>query len=417
MTEEAVPPVAAPAAPARTGGLLEKPLLVDMFALAKKLDGTWPLFARSLDPADDPALLRGRYRAVAASTARWSVRRKHVEDNLSAYVLLPMLGVAVVVLVWVFSVTSVQKIFLAVVGLTVFIWISVWIENRRHRPFFRYLLDPLVSVLGVGCFPAVLYLRHATGPAWAVDLAGRGWLPIPQSIGTACCALVLGIIPVKVVMWQWDRESRASPTEPLFEQLAAILARAEPDRRGQLAPGARREILTLLGRVAFLLRVGIPTVARGGTPLTRAVVRARAVEAAKAVIDLQLWVALPSTTAYDDLRTRVAELTRTVITGEYDRLPTRDTTPEETRRTWHARVLETVRTLVIALLPVAGLVTAGRLGLRLPAPFDDGAMIAVVAWAVVLLLGFLDPNFASHLAAARDLTTLPTFNRSTDKGA
>ncbi|MFF4189963.1 hypothetical protein [Nonomuraea sp. NPDC001831] len=417
MTEEAVPPVAAPVPPARTGGLLEKPELAEMFALAKKLNGTWPVFARSLDPGDDPALLRSRYRAVAASTARWSVRRRHVEDNVSAWILLPMLGVAAVVLVSEFSVNSVQKVFLAVAGLTVFIWIAVWIENRRHRPLFRYLLDPLASVLGVGCFPAVLYLRHTAGPAWAVELAGRGWLPIPQSIGTVSCALVLGMIPVKVVMWQWDRESRTPPTEPLFEQLAAVLARAEPDRRGQLAPGARREILALLGRVAFLLRVGIPTVARGGTPLTRAVVRARAVEAAKAVIDLQLWVALPSPTAYDDLRTRVAELTRTVITGEYDRLPTRDTTPEETRRSWHARVLETVRTLVIALLPVAGLVTADRLGLRLPAPFDDGAMIAVVAWAVVLLLGLLDPNFASHLAAARDLTTLPTFNRSTDKGA
>ncbi|YCK39633.1 hypothetical protein ACNF49_37930 [Actinomadura sp. ATCC 39365] len=417
MTDEAVPPVAEPVAPARTGGLLEKPELAEMFALAKKLDGTWPVFARSLGPGDDPVLLRSRYRAVAASTARWSVRRRHVEDNVSGWILLPMLGAAVVFVVSVFSVTSVQKIFLAVLGLAVYIPIAVWIENRRHRPLFRYVLDPLITVVGVACFPAALYLRQATGPAWAVDLANREWMPIPQSIGAACCALLVGMIPVKVVMWQWDRESRTPPTEPLFEQLAAILARAEPGRRGQLPPEARREILGLLGKVAFLLRVCIPTVARGGTPLTRAVVRARTVEASRAVIDLQLWVALPSPTAYDDLRTRVAELTRTVITGEYDRLPTRDTTPEDTRRTWHARVLETVRTLVIALLPVAGLVTADRLGLRLPSPFDDGAMIAVVAWAVVLLLGLLDPNFASHLAAARDLTTLSPFNRTTDKGA
>ncbi|MFF5211008.1 hypothetical protein [Streptosporangium sp. NPDC000396] len=417
MTQEAVPPVVEPVAPATAVGPPENesPYLVEVFGLAKQLDGTWPLFVRSLDPATDPARLRGRFRSAAVSAARWSVRRRHLEGNLTLLALLAMLAVAFTVLVAAFSITSWQEITLAVMGLGVFMPISVWAENRRHRPLFRLLIDPLISVVGLGCFPAALYIRYAGGPAWAVDLAGQWWMPILQSIGTVSVTLVLAWISVRAAMWLWDRESRNPPTEPLFEQLTAILARTEPDRRGHLPPKARQEILTLLAKVAFLLRAGIPAAARGGTPLTRAVVRARAIEASRAVIDLQLWIALPSPTTYDDFRTRIADLTCTILTGEYDRLPTRDATPEVTRRTWHARALEAVRTLIVALIPLVSLLIADRLGLTLPSPLDDGALIATLAWAIVLLLSLLDPNFPTHLAAVRDLTTLAPFTRAAEK--
>ncbi|MBO4273385.1 hypothetical protein [Microbispora triticiradicis] len=415
MTEEAVPPVVEPiastTAPATVAEPVEdeRPYLAEMFGLAKKLDGTWPLFARSLDPATDPACLRGRYRAVAASTARWSIRRRDAEGNVALYALLLMIAIVCTALAMVFSVDSWQEIIRAVGGLVVFLRIAWWSESRRHRPLFRLLVDPLVNVVGFGCFLVAVYGRYASGPPWVVDLAGRSWMPIAQSIGVFCATTVLFWGLVNGVMWLWDRESPTFPAEPLFEHLTTILARTEPDRRGHLPPKARQEILTLLAKVAVLLRVGIPAAARGGTSLTRAVVRARAIEASRAVIDLQLWIALPSPTTYDEFRTRIAELTRTILTGEYDRLPSRETTPEAMRRTWHARVLEAARTLIIALVPLAVLLIVHRLGLTLPSPFDDGALIAALAWAVVLLLGLLDPNFPTHLAAVRDLTSLNPF--------
>ncbi|WP_182883321.1 hypothetical protein [Microbispora sp. H10949] len=418
MTEEAAPPVVEPVASATAPATVADPAagpvederlyLAEVFGLAKKLDGTWPLFARSLDPATDPARLRGRYRSAAVSTARWSIRRRNVDGYVSLLALLLMFAVACTVLVTVFSVDSWQELRRAAGGLVVFFVIAWWSENRRHRPLFR-LIDSLVSVVGLGCFPVALYGRYASGPAWAVGLAGEWWMPIVQSIGVFCVGLVLAWAPVQGAMRLWDRESPTFPTEPLFEHLTTILTRMEPDHRGRLPPKARQEILTLLAKVAVLLRAGIPAAARGGTSLTRAVVRARAIEASKAVVDLQLWIALPSPTAYDDFRTQIADLTRTILTGEYDRLPTRETTPEATRRTWHARAVETTRTLIIALVPLAVLLAVHRLGLTLPSPFDDGALIAALAWAVVLLLGLLDPNFPTHLAAVRDLTSLNPF--------
>ncbi|MEV1246472.1 hypothetical protein [Nonomuraea sp. NPDC049750] len=238
-------------------------------------------------------------------------------------------------------------------------------------------------------------------------------MPILQGIGTTCVALVLIWILVNAAMWLWDRESRISLTEPLFDKLTAILARTELDHRGRLAPNARQEILTLLAKAAFLLRAGIPAVTRNGTPLTRAVVRARAIEASQAVIDLQLWIALPSMTTHDDFRRRIADLTCTILTGEYDRLPTRKTTPEATRRTWHVRTMDAARTLIIALVPLACLLITDRLGFTLPSPLDGGALIAALAWAIVLFLSLLDPLFPAHLAAVRDLITLVPFTRAT----
>ncbi|GAA4212959.1 hypothetical protein [Microbispora amethystogenes] len=175
MTEEAVSPVAESDAPATTAdpGEDEKLKLAEMLGLAKKLDGTWPIFARSLDPATDPARLRGRYRAVAASTARWSIRRRYAEGNVALYALLLMIVTACAVLVAVFSVDSWQELRRAVGSLVIFFVIAWWSENRRHRQLSRLLVDPLVNVVGFGCFPVALYVRYASGPAWAVDLAGE----------------------------------------------------------------------------------------------------------------------------------------------------------------------------------------------------------------------------------------------------
>ncbi|KAA9375250.1 hypothetical protein F5972_28195 [Microbispora cellulosiformans] len=69
----------------------------------------------------------------------------------------------------------------------------------------------------------------------------------------------------------------------------------------------------------------------------------------------------------------------------------------------------------MALVPLAALLLVHRLGLTLPSPFDDGALIAALAWAVVLLLGLLDPNFPVHLAAVRALTSLNPFTRAAEK--
>ncbi|WP_433513603.1 hypothetical protein ACQP2T_60290 [Nonomuraea sp. CA-143628] len=414
MTDEAVPPDVDPVAPATAADPPrdKRPCLAEMFGLAKQLDGTWPLFARSLNPATDPAHLRGRFRAAAASTARWSARRSYFEGNLTLLAVLLVLAAAFTVLVAVFSINSWQEFILAVVGTAVFLTIAGWVEMRRHHPLFRFI-DTLFGVVGLGLFPATLYIRYASGPAWAVDLADRWWMPILQGIGTACAALVLMWILINAAMWLWDRESHISLTEPLFEQLTAILSRTELDRRGHLPPKARQEIHTLLAKVAFLLRAGIPTVARSGTPLTRAVVRTRAIEASQAVIDLQLWIALPSMTTYDDFRRRIADLTCIILTGEYDRLPIRKTTPEATRRTWHVRIMDAARTLIIALVPLAGLLITDRLGFTLPSPLDGAALIAALAWAIVLFLSLLDPLFPAHLAAVRDLITLVPFTRAT----
>ncbi|WP_182875615.1 hypothetical protein [Microbispora sp. H10670] len=126
MTEEAVPPVVEPVASATAPATVadpvadpvedERPYLAEVFGLAKKLDGAWPLFARSLDPATDPARLRGRYRSAAVSTARWSIRRRNVDGYVSLLALLLMFAVACTVLVTIFSVDSWQELRSAVGG-------------------------------------------------------------------------------------------------------------------------------------------------------------------------------------------------------------------------------------------------------------------------------------------------------------
>ncbi|MGI5328414.1 hypothetical protein [Actinomadura nitritigenes] len=384
--------------------------LATVFAKAKRLDGTWPLFARGLDPAVETVWLRGRYRMVAVRAAQRSVRRENIEGNLALVWLLAMFFAGLSVLIGIFS-PGWWGLVRAIVAIGLFIPVAVWGEKgRRGGRILGDLTDWLITVVAVGCFPVAMYVRYADGPTWVLDLKQESWMSAVQGIGTVSVTLLVAFLPLMTVGWLADRGGRTPPTEVLFEQLTMILTRLEPDRRGHLAPEARREILAALAKTASMLRGGIPAVGLGGTSLTRAVVRARAVEASHAITDLQLWIALPSTTSHEDFRARICDLLRTILTCEYDRLPVRENTPETVRRAWHARVLDAARTLVIAALPLTALFIAHRLGLTLPAPYDAGASITASAWAIILVLSWLDPNFSTHLSAARDLTTL-TFSR------
>src|SRR5689334_18666796 len=71
--------------------------LVATFAKAKRLNATWPMFARGLDPAVETAWLRSRYRTVAAHAAQRSVRLANIEGRLAGVGLLALCfgGIAV----------------------------------------------------------------------------------------------------------------------------------------------------------------------------------------------------------------------------------------------------------------------------------------------------------------------------------
>lgn len=382
-----------------------------VFAKAKPLDRTWPLFARGLDPSTETAWLRSRYRLVAVRAAQRSVRRENIEGGL-AFVWFSasfLGGLAVLIgLFW----TGWWDFVKTVVAIVLFVLVGTWSEKRNENGrFLGALTDTLITAVAIGCFPAALYVRYADGPAWVTDLKQESWLPAIQGIGTSTVTLLVAVLPIMAAGWLADRAGPTPPTEVLFEQLTKILTHLEPGRREQLTPQARREIMAALGKTASVLRGGMPAAALGGTQLTRAVVRARAVEASQAITDLQLWIALPSTTSHEDFRARICDLLCTVLTGEYDRLPVRENTPETVRRAWHARVLDGARTLIIAALPITVLYLAHRLGLTLPSPYGAGASIVASAWAIILVLGGLDPNFSTHLNATRDLTALNPFTR------
>ncbi|MER6812033.1 hypothetical protein ABT299_22425 [Spirillospora sp. NPDC000708] len=409
VSEGVVPATGGERAARRAGPDLER--MAAMFAKAKRLDSTWPLFARGLDPAVETEWLRSRYRLMAVQAAKRSVRRDNIDGNV-AFVWFPATLVgALAVLIGIFQIGW-WGFAEAVAAIGLFIPVAVWSERRRDNGrFLGGLIDALLTAVTVGFILLALYVRYADGPARVVDLKHAWWMPAIQGIGTATVALVVAVMPFMVNGWLADRAGPAPPTEALFEQLTTILTRLKPDRRGQLHPQAQREILTALGKTASVLRSGMPAAALGGTQLTRAVVRSRAVEASQAVTDLQLWIALPSATSHEDFRARICDLLRAVLTGEYDRLPVRENTPETVRRAWHARLLDGTRTLIIAALPITVLLLAQRLGLTLPSPYGAGATIAASAWAVIVVLGWLDPNFSTHLNATRDLTALNPFSR------
>lgn len=138
----------------------------------------------------------------------------------------------------------------------------------------------------------------------------------------------------------------------------------------------------------------------------RRVVAERFSQAADAVREKALWVALPKADSQGCLRKFVVDLVATVLLGAYDDLPV---VAERSGRGGRRRVrsvLTVLRSLVIAAVPMGVLLGLRLVNLRIPDPLGSTATLVAAVWAVVSLLMMIDPAIRERIDVAKNLSSL-----------
>src|SRR5438105_2771466 len=62
--------------------------------------------------------------------------------------------------------------------------------------------------------------------------------------------------------------------------------------------------------------------------------------------------------------------------------------------------------LVVGLMPLAIVLLLRSTAIKIPPPFDTGALAIASIWAFVSVLSLIDPLFNVHVSAVKDITQL-----------
>lgn len=128
-------------------------------------------------------------------------------------------------------------------------------------------------------------------------------------------------------------------------------------------------------------------------------------ERARYITDLQNWALLPRIETRDALQRELAHIISLVARSDWGSLPR---TPETTAAvvSWWRRTLGALKSFIVAVAPLAGVVTLGTLGKLNGGPLANTLWTITVGWLVINVLTGLDSRFSEKLALTRDLGTL-----------
>jgi hypothetical protein len=178
-----------------------------------------------------------------------------------------------------------------------------------------------------------------------------------------------------------------------------------------LKDGGTLADLAICGRVARLLDSAATCTENG---LFRAlslqygpsslIVKSRLEGAGRRLRSYQAWIALPNAGTQQELERELSEFLIVLCCREYDSLPWL-AIPEGALPRGVRRVASTLRSLVIAVAPLAILIGAAKVGVLDSGPISQALVLPSIIWLVAVVFALADPLLGPHLAAVKDLVT------------
>lgn len=143
---------------------------------------------------------------------------------------------------------------------------------------------------------------------------------------------------------------------------------------------------------------------RGYAPDHKVVVAKRFREAGASVRDKVLCCALPNDDTSHQLRLFFLSLAATILMGDFDEIP--ELASNQARRGRIKKTLIALRSIVVAIVPIAVLRICRELGVTLPASIDTTATLATILWAVTSLLMLIDPVIRDRVELVKNITSV-----------
>ncbi|HEY0785205.1 MAG TPA: hypothetical protein VGD62_04990 [Acidobacteriaceae bacterium] len=270
-----------------------------------------------------------------------------------------------------------------------------------------FLLDRLHArsrAVAIAAFPLTLlvfaalvtYTHQAHAPAFQNAIAFLGGASL---VGAFATALLIGQLPLILLS---ARAIRHSIDARIFVRVLNLLSKIEqhPFRWQELA--FKTELLTELNAIARMIQHDLPAQCSSfEDEVFRAWLRERMTLVATRFREMKQWIILPRADTRDYLLQQLAAITISLAQGDWDALPTAQTS-QQARRAGHlANALGSLRTLAASVLPILILVALARLHVRLPEALRLYAYLAASFWLGIGVLSLLDPLYAARLDAVK----------------
>jgi hypothetical protein len=242
-----------------------------------------------------------------------------------------------------------------------------------------------------------------------LGFAGGGYR---QEVGTGlmCAgAFVAAVLVLARFSWYitwrlWASELvRRRPVSALIIGMSEIVLALDGLYMSQMR--TRRHLVFVLDMCARAVEHGLPRLLLLPAQSAGAVYRERLARSAAAIRGFQLWVALPNSGTWAELRRRCIGILGTVLLKEFDSLP--DDVPLPLDPPTRLRIVVAwLRTLVVAAVPLAVTLALRHLAILPAGTWTNSALLISVVWAAVALMMLIDPLFTARMSAVKDLTSI-----------
>jgi hypothetical protein len=263
----------------------------------------------------------------------------------------------------------------------------------------RYRLWFLAAYLGT-----ILLFAAATSPLQA-SLAQQEWLTRASGFlggGSLVSAFTLSAL-VGVAPYQfWSAHAlRRNTDSRLLIRTVAILNKIEQSPNRWVELPFRIELMGELEAVANMIQRELPAQCTSGDAVFNIWVQQKASRAAAFIREMKKWVIVPREDTREFFTQQLAKLAVCLAGGDWDGIPTAETSVQSRRTRWLAGAFGTIRTVVASVLPVAVLGLMNKYRIPLPDDVKSYAYFGAVIWLAVGFIGLLDPLYAAKFETVK----------------
>ncbi|MEV8542580.1 hypothetical protein [Streptomyces sp. NPDC051572] len=292
------------------------------------------------------------------------------------------------------------------------LWVTFLIENTLVSPLAaaRALKSLLTIYLGGGFVNTIvaISLYGAVLPRNDVNPIARGvifatYLNTVVPLGALGLGIAMSLTARAVVD---SLRLRRYPGVVVFAELQVLTKTLGSDKQSLSKMNLQNEMNGRLERAAICLQKGIGRSFFLSSP-NKSTFQLRLDRAAARFREYQLWIALPGCDTRADLFSEIAQTCADFSAGLYDFLPESDA-PALGARDYVSNFVRAFRGLAAGVFPLFTLWSVRRFGLMPEDTLGSSLTVAAIIWAVVSIVGLIDPLCSGKIAALKDVMSILT---------
>ncbi|MEV0467143.1 hypothetical protein AB0I30_19035 [Nocardia tengchongensis] len=257
-------------------------------------------------------------------------------------------------------------------------------------------------------FPAIATI-FATLPfiGWVL-VGGHPWTtPLSQNLFGAAAFLLFNWAGDRMTIIVWTLTARWTKDIEPYGHLAFIetigILQAEKDVYGDIE--ARRSLIESLETVSRHLDTTIQK--RLVPEMERPEDRIRFQRMAAFVRSLKTWVTFPQSSTRAEFRNQIIIIAGAIGSNRFHSIPEIAIQPlPNVSNSWITGAFQIFKQITLALIPAATLITVKLMNVILPSEVGVSWTVGSAAWAAIVLIAAIDPQYKERIASTKELIEL-----------